>query len=147
MEYLEKQDIILINKMTVARHGGKFVPTSNFLNEGSLDFLIESVQTEMFGKELYPTLFEKAGLYMYNIISGHIFQDGNKRAGLESALLFLKLNNYRLKESLSPFIKTTSNNNSNSDTLINFTLNVAASKLELSEVQEWFKANIDNGEL
>ncbi|MBK8347853.1 MAG: Fic family protein [Saprospiraceae bacterium] len=41
----------------------------------------------MFG-ELYPTLSEKAGLYMYNIISNHIFQDGNKRTGLEAGIVF-----------------------------------------------------------
>ena len=39
-------------------------------------------------------------IYMFNIISNHVFQDGNKRTGLESALVFLKLNEYNIKNQL-----------------------------------------------
>lgn len=38
-----------------------------------------------------PSVSDKAGLYMFNIISNHIFSDGNKRTGLEAALLFVDL--------------------------------------------------------
>jgi death-on-curing protein len=67
---------------------------------------------------------------MYNIIANHIFQDGNKRTGLESALLFLQLNNYDLKISVT------------NDILTDFTLSVAAGQKTLEEVQKWFEENI-----
>ncbi|MCB0564470.1 MAG: type II toxin-antitoxin system death-on-curing family toxin [Phaeodactylibacter sp.] len=97
MEYLTKKDIILINQMTIKQHGGNFVPPFNFLNESTVDYLIEAVGGELFGTPVYPKISDKAGLYMFNIISGHAFQDGNKRTGLEVVLLFLKLNDSILK--------------------------------------------------
>ncbi|GAB3952827.1 type II toxin-antitoxin system death-on-curing family toxin [Spirosoma harenae] len=128
MEYLEKEDILHINFLTIQHVGGNFVLPSNFLHEENLDYLLEAVQAEMFGEPLYPTIHQKAGLYMYNIICNHIFQDGNKRTGLEAALLFLQLNNYDLVMDDEP--------------LIQFTLEVASGQHSLETVQEWFQANI-----
>ncbi len=88
MRYLSKLMLSAINRKTIESHGGNFIDPNNFLNEANLDYLIEIVQSEMFGEPLYPTLSEKAGLYMYNIISNHIFQDGNKRTGLEAGIVF-----------------------------------------------------------
>ena len=78
MEYLHKSDIILINQKTIKRHGGDFVPPHNFLHEENLDYLVDAVQVEMFGQPLYPEIPDKAGFYLFNIISNHIFQDGTK---------------------------------------------------------------------
>lgn len=130
MELLRKKDIILINKLTIEDVGGNFVPPQNFLHESNLDYLIEAVDAEMFGDKMYPTIHQKAGLYMYNIIANHIFQDGNKRTGLESALLFLQLNNYDLKISIT------------NEILTNFTLSVTAGEKTLEEVQKWFEESI-----
>ncbi len=152
MEYLTKEDIILINKKTLERHGGHFIPPHNFLNEPPLDYLIEAVEGEMFGKPLYPEIYDKAGLYMFNIVSNHIFQDGNKRTGLGAALLFLALNNYQLKEELSMPKKKgfayvaqptlLDKKEVNDEILISFTLDLAAGEIDLVTCQAWFKANI-----
>ena len=130
MQLLQKKDVILINKLTIEDVGGNFVPPYNFLHESNLDYLIEIVDVEMFGDKMYPTISQKAGLYMYNIIANHIFQDGNKRTGLESALLFLQLNNYDLKSSVTNAILT------------EFTLSVAAGKKSLEEAQKWLEESI-----
>lgn len=130
MEYLRKSDIILINQLTIEDTGGNFVPPQNFLHESNLDYLIEAIDAEMFGKPLYPEIYHKAGLYMFNIIANHIFQDGNKRTGLEAALLFLKLNGYYLSDKITD------------DILTDFTLEVASGKYTLEEVQTWFEENI-----
>jgi death-on-curing protein len=146
MEYLQKEDIILINRMTTERHGGNFTQPFNFLNEAPLDYLIEAVQSEMFGSSLYPEIKDKAGLYMFNIISNHIFQDGNKRTGLESAILFLRLNNYDLKVKLSKIEINGKNipisGESNQEILTEFTLEIASSIHTLEECQIWFEKNI-----
>ncbi len=128
IEYLQKTDVILINQLTIEDVGGNFVPPHNFLHEENLDYLLEAVQAEMFGAPLYPEIYQKAGLYMFNIISNHIFQDGNKRTGLEAALLFLQLNGYDLVI--------------DDETLINFTLSVASGEQTLEEVQAWFEKHI-----
>ena len=64
MRYLSKLMLSAINRKTIESHGGNFIDPNNFLNEANLDYLIEIVQSEMFGEPLYPTLSEKAGLYM-----------------------------------------------------------------------------------
>mgnify|MGYP000459529266 CR=1 FL=1 len=146
MEYFNKKEILLINLRTIDMHGGNFLPPHNFLHEDPLDYLLDAVQEKMFGNEMYPTISDKAGLYMSNIISNHIFQDGNKRTGLESALSFLELNGHKLKNNLS---KINFNNksipakgNSKDEILIEFTLELASGKLTLEETQQWFKENI-----
>lgn len=131
VELLRKKDVVLINKLTIEDVGGNFVPPQNFLHESNLDYLIEIVEAEIFGSQMYPEIYHKAGLYMYNIIANHIFQDGNKRTGLESALLFLQLNNYDLKQTVT------------NEILTNFTLSVAAGEKTLEEVQKWFEENIE----
>ena len=41
------------------------------------------------GKELYPTLFDKASILFYLAVKNHPFEDGNKRMGLLLLILFL----------------------------------------------------------
>jgi death-on-curing protein len=145
MEYLAQNDFLLINKKTIERHGGTFTPPSNFLNKSSLDYVLEAVEAKMFGKILYPEIHQKAALYMYNIITNHIFQDGNKRTGLEAAILFLRLNKYNLKEKLVKIVcqKETipSKGNSSTEILIEFTLEIAEGRIKLEECQKWFEKN------
>jgi death on curing protein len=128
--YLEKEDITFINQRTVSEHGGNFMPPNNFLHEENLDYLIDAVQAEMFGAELYPNISDKAAVYCYNIICNHIFSDGNKRTGLEAALAFLKLNNYRLNKLLP------------NSALYDFIIKVASGQSSLEECQAWFADNI-----
>ena len=147
MKYLSKDVIILINRKTVKKHGGNFIAPFNFLNEPPLDYLIDAVQAKMFDTPLYPTIYEKAGLYMFNIINNHVFQDGNKRTGLGAALLFLNLNGYHLKEQLEKLTKEDKvtipeNGRSSTEILIEFTLELAAGKISLEGCQSWFKINI-----
>lgn len=132
MDYLQKEDITRINYLTIKHVGGNFVPPANFLHEENLDYLLEAVQAEMFGAPLYPEIYHKAGLYFFNIISNHIFQDGNKRTGLEAALLFLQLNGYDLTVA--------------DEMLIDFTLAVASAEHTLETVQDWFNQYIQPGD-
>lgn len=130
MIYLTKAEVVAINHHQVAVFGGNFMPPDNFLNEENLDYLLEAVQAEMFGEPLYPEIHKKVGVYLFNIICNHIFTDGNKRTGLQAAIIFLLRNGYEFVESV------------NDDLLTNFTLSVASAELSLGEVQDWFEANI-----
>lgn len=146
MNYLQKEEIIFINRKTIERHGGNFVPPYNILNENPLDYVVEAVDAEMFGEPLYPEIWDKAAVYFHTIITGHIFQDGNKRTGLEAALAFLKLNDNNLIDNLiqvendSKIIPATGG--SSNEILINFTLESASGLLSLEDCKIWFKHNI-----
>lgn len=50
MRYLTKEELIFINRKTVAMHGGQYIEPYNFLNESNLDYLIEVVQSEKIGR-------------------------------------------------------------------------------------------------
>ncbi len=129
--FLLKTEIIYINKKTIEIHGGNFIPPNNFLHEENLDYLIDIVESEMFGVELYPKIYDKAAVYFYNIICNHIFSDGNKRTGLEAALAFLKLNNYEISQSLK------------NEDILNFVIKVASGHSSLEECQLWFSQNVN----
>ena len=65
----------------------------NIHNLNSLKYLIEIVQDN----DCFPNLYEKAAIYGFNIITRHIFVDGNKRTGMTATLWFLALNCVCLK--------------------------------------------------
>jgi death on curing protein len=128
MEYLSKTDVVLINQATLKEHGGNFVPPSNLLHESNLDYLLEAVQSEMFGEPLYPEMADKAAVYMFNIVCNHVFTDGNKRTGLAAAIIFLNINGCDIVVE--------------NHILEDFTVEVASGKRNLEECQAWFKENI-----
>ena len=141
--YLSRQQIIELNRRTVQTHGGNFVPPENLLQGQALDYLVEAVDSQMFGQEIYPTVADKAALYMFNIISNHVFQDGNKRTGLVAALVFLDLNGYRVavpEDYRSTGGETFSSAQENF--IFEFTIRVASGGHTLDSVREWFAAHV-----
>jgi death on curing protein len=56
--------------------------------------LEELPRQSAFGQELYPSIFEKAAVYVRGIIHGHPFIDGNKRTAMTAAMIFLENNGY-----------------------------------------------------
>lgn len=62
MIFLAKRHILIINKLTVSQHGGNFLPPYNLLNEHALDYLVEIVHAKILEQELYPNIFDKAGV-------------------------------------------------------------------------------------
>jgi len=77
------------------------------------------------GKELYPTVEEKAGRQAYGIIRNHPFIDWNKRTGLFVMLVFLELNGIKLKFSQSELVRLGNS--------------IASGRLEPSDLITWIK--------
>lgn len=147
MKYLIKKSFVRINQRTIEAHGGNFVPPENFLHEGVIDYTVEAVKESIFGQPMYPTLADKAAFYMFQIVTGHVFQDGNKRTGLEAAIAFLRLNGNNLAEQLTQVESSDGRfipelGDTNDDILENFTLEMASGKITLDEARQWFAANI-----
>ena len=130
MRKLTKTGIITLNKESIINDGGNFMPPSNLLNESNLDYLIEIVDSEMFGEPLYPEIWDKAAVYFFSIICNHIFSDGNKRTGLAAALVFLEAHNFQLKDEVTDNV------------LLDFVIKVASGESTLDECRSWFKDNI-----
>ena len=72
--------------------GDLFGKTRGGMFEGSLTAIFQSFD----GKELYPSVPEKAANLLYFVIKDHPFYDGNKRIGALLFILFLTLNDCHL---------------------------------------------------
>jgi death-on-curing family protein len=76
--------------------------------------IIGTIQQTFGGRDLYPTLLDKAAHLLYFVIKDHPFVDGNKRIGSFLFLLFLRFNKKEL--------------NFDPNTMVVLTLLVAASE-------------------
>jgi death-on-curing protein len=88
-ETLTVEEILDINRRLIEEHGGAGV---GFQNRGSLEFALEEIHGSLFGKEMCPTIFDKASTLGWRIIKDHVFLDGNKRTGMVCSLIFLDIN-------------------------------------------------------
>ncbi|MBR0100055.1 MAG: virulence RhuM family protein [Treponema sp.] len=77
------------------------------------------------GKELYPTLEEKAAMLLYSITKDHCFHDGNKRIAASCFLYFMQKNN---------MLYINGKKRIDDDTLFAITLFIAESKSEDMEM-------------
>jgi prophage maintenance system killer protein/prophage antirepressor-like protein len=57
---------------------------------GSIEGIIGNVMQAFGGKDLYPSIEEKAAQLLYFVVKNHPFFDGNKRSGAFSFVWFLK---------------------------------------------------------
>ncbi|OGG79678.1 hypothetical protein A3A39_01760 [Candidatus Kaiserbacteria bacterium RIFCSPLOWO2_01_FULL_54_13] len=92
MRYLSAAQILLIHSILIDEYGG----SHGVRDMHALESLERLPAQTAFGKQLYKTIFLKAALYARNVITGHPFIDGNKRAGITAALVFLENNGYRI---------------------------------------------------
>lgn len=65
---------------------------------GSIEGILNSIRQSFAGRELYPSIEEKAAHLLYFIIKHHPLVDGNKRVASLLFIFFLSKNNYLLKK-------------------------------------------------
>lgn len=75
--------------------------------EGGIENIVRNVFQSFGGKDLYPTIEEKAAQLLYFVVKNHPFIDGNKRSGAFSFLWFLKRANILNTLKISPEVLTT----------------------------------------
>jgi len=57
--------------------------------KGALEGILGNIEQAFGGKEVYPTIEEKAAHLLYFIVKNHVFTDGNKRTGAFAFIWFL----------------------------------------------------------
>ena len=121
MNCLTAGQILLIHSLAIDETGG-----SHGVRDHHAVLSIEAMpKQQVFGKELYPTVFEKAAVYARGIIMNHIFLDGNKRTGLTAASVFLENNGYRLTVRRGRAER--------------FAMNIAIRKPDIRTIAAWFR--------
>jgi death-on-curing protein len=67
------------------------------LDIGKIESAIAQPRMMWQGKYLHEDLAAMAAAYLFHIVQNHGFADGNKRTGLNTAIVFLELNGYGLE--------------------------------------------------
>lgn len=127
---LAKEEIVRINQRLAEPLEGKRIDEGVFLRENALDYLLEMVDSDMLGKPLYPEVYQKAAVYLFNIICDFVFTERNLPTAFASTLFFLKQNGFEFKSSLKQ------------EELAAFIQQIASGNLSLKEVQLWLKQSI-----
>ncbi len=123
MQYLDLQEILQLHFKVIKDFGG----SHGVRDEGRLRSVVNAPHQSIFGEDQYKTVYDKAAVYMRNIIADHPFFDGNKRSGVTVALIFLRRNKVLLAASPKE--------------LEDFAVSVAVDHLEIDEIAQWLEKN------
>ncbi len=93
IEYLTVEQVIELHDEMIKRYGG----LAGIRDRNLLLSAVDSPKATMFGNDLYPSIYDKAAVYLYQIVCNHPFNDANKRTGYATVLVFLDVNNTPLK--------------------------------------------------
>ncbi|NSL52724.1 type II toxin-antitoxin system death-on-curing family toxin [Calidifontibacillus erzurumensis] len=91
IEYLTVEDVEQLHDLTLEKYGG--LPGREI---GKLEGVLALPMSGFGDIERFPTLAEKAAVYLYYLAIGHCFVDGNKRTAYLSTFTFLDLNGFDL---------------------------------------------------
>jgi death-on-curing protein len=90
--FLGLDEILALHADQIRRYGGR--PGTRDLE--LLKSALGMPEASYAGAYLHPSVTEMAAAYLFHIVRNHPFVDGNKRAGLIAALVFLGLNGLEL---------------------------------------------------
>lgn len=119
--YLSLEKILRLHFQLLKDYGG----SHGVRDEGRLLAIVEAPKQEIFRAEQYPGVFEKAAVYLRNIIGDRPFYDGNKRTGVTTCAIFMQRNGKR-------FIAAP-------EDLESFTMKVATGHLNIAEIAAWLE--------
>lgn len=88
MRLLSLAEILRLHEAILAQSGGG----AGLRDLGALESAVAQPSMAFDGKDLYPSLAEKAAALCYSLVSNHAFVDGNKRIAHAAMEAFLMLN-------------------------------------------------------
>lgn len=124
IRYLTADEIEDLHEQIISRYGG----VGGLLSRALLESTCARPQAAILGRELYPTLEEKAAVLMHSIVTNHPFVDGNKRTAFLAMQEFLRLNGYEIV--------------ADTREVLELTLAIAEGKLDIPEIVDWLRRHI-----
>jgi len=121
--WLTLEEVLTLQRTAIEVFGG----LHGVRDMGGLESALAMPQSGFGGYLQHPDIWTQAAAYCFHIVKNHPFLDGNKRAGLMAARIFLGLNGWFLAE-----------NDPSTDELIRSVAEGGASKEELAS---FFRAN------
>lgn len=130
MIFISLDDICEINREWIRLYGGRYVAVDNNLcNRASLVYILEAIQHPIFGIDRFPSLIDKAAALAWWIIEGHIFNDGNKRTGMQAAIELLEING--------------ATTHFDSDSIVEIAIEIASGKVSVQELVSIFTSYVE----
>jgi death on curing protein len=124
MRFLTIDEVLALHRLIIAQSGG----AAGLRDLGALESAVAQPYMTFGGKDLYPTLAEKASALGFSIVKNHPFVDGNKRIGHASMETFLVMNGCELDAPVDDQERTI--------------LALAASGLSREEFTQWVTAHL-----
>ena len=123
MVFLTLDDILESHQNQIETYGG----SHGIRDIGLLESAIAQPEASFGGQYLHADIFQMAAAYIYHLVMNHPFVDGNKRVGLEAALIFLEINNENLSAS--------------DEELVDLVLKTTAGQVGKREIAEFFRSH------
>lgn len=120
-KYITLEEILRLHFQVIEDFGG----SHGVRDEGRLKSVVQAPKQVLFDKEQYSSLYEKAAVYLRNIIGDHPFSDGNKRTAVTVCGIFLARNGSDLR--------------ADPKDLENFIIKVATHHLKVGEIATWLE--------
>jgi death-on-curing protein len=121
--FLTLDDILESHQNQIDTYGG----SHGIRDIGLLESAIAQPEASFGGEYLHADIFEMAAAYVYHLVMNHPFVDGNKRVGLEAALIFLEMNNENL--------------NASDEELVDLVLKTTAGQIGKRQIAEFFQSH------
>ena len=96
--YLTEKQIEKINALVIQRYSPK--EQIQTVSPSALNMIVNLPEQFVFGKPLYPTIFDKATILFVQLIKKHVFANANKRTAFFVLVKFLQLNGYHFAVSV-----------------------------------------------
>lgn len=122
-KHISLEEILRLHFQVIEDFGG----SHGVRDEGRLKSVVQAPKQIVFEEEQYSSVYDKAAVYLRNIIGDHPFSDGNKRTAVTVCGIFLARNGVTLR--------------ADPKDLENFTVKVATHHLKIDEIANWLKIN------
>ena len=117
------KDVEQLHQILIDKFGG----SHGIRDKSALESAIIRPFQTFEGKDLYPSILEKAASLIESILINHRFIDGNKRTGYALLRLFLMQNGLDISAS--------------QDNKYEFVINIASGTLKYEGIVSWLKSN------
>jgi len=123
MKYIALEQLLQLHVLAVEQFGG----SDGLRDLGRLEAALASQRQEVFGKELYQGVDEKAAALCRGIIGDHPFVDSNKRTAMLVAITFLEINDTQFVAKMGE--------------VEDFAVKVAVDRLDVPAIAAWLRAH------
>lgn len=119
--FLTLDDVLETHTFQIETYGG----SAGVRDLGLLESALAQPESGFGDQYLHVDIFEMASAYLYHIVMNHPFIDGNKRVGLEAALVFLEINDVCIEAT--------------DEELVELVLGTTSGKMHKKEIASFFR--------